>query len=146
MSERLLRVEDWETLARAACFQPTAMSALCAVSLRQMQRFFARHFNATPSSWSRQLRCRLARELVAEGWSNKAVAATLGFGNESHLCHEFKKFYGAPPQTFAPTFVSPATPSATSGSLSSPGSGNQTRRSASGRFLAGKQLELQIRK
>ena len=101
---RLVRIEDWEQLAREARFQPSIIAALCPISLRQLERFFATRFNTTPRSWAKALKCRLARQLIAQGWSNKAVAGEVGFANESHLCHEFKRFYGAPPQTFAPLY------------------------------------------
>jgi AraC-like DNA-binding protein len=104
MSGRLFKIQNWETLARQAKFQPGVMAALCPVSLRQLERFFARAFDQTPGEWARKLRCHMACRLVAEGWSNRAVAVELGFGNESHLCHEFKRFYGIPPQAFAPLY------------------------------------------
>ena len=104
MSVRLLRILDWEVLAKQAHFQPAAMAALCPISLRQMERFFERRFKQTPSRWMRELKCRMARRLISCGWSNKAVAAELNFANESHLCHEFKRMYGTSPQTFAPNY------------------------------------------
>jgi AraC-like DNA-binding protein len=104
MSLRLLRISNWEKLARDAKFQPAAMAALCPTSLRQLERFFSEQFHKTPSEWTRELKCRLARQLIGEGWSNKAVVAELSFSNESHLCHEFKRLYGASPQTFAPMY------------------------------------------
>jgi AraC-like DNA-binding protein len=104
MNGRLFKIQDWEKLARQAKFQPGVMAALCPVSLRQLQRFFAEVFDQTPREWARKLRCRMARQLVSEGWSNRAVAEELGFGNESHLCHEFKRFYNVPPQAFAPLY------------------------------------------
>lgn len=100
----LLRIADWEQLAREAKFQPSAIAALCPISLRQLERFFAARFNKTPRSWAKELQCRLARQLIAEGWSNKAVAGEFGFASESHFCHEFKRVYGVPPQTFAPVY------------------------------------------
>ena len=104
MNGRLFKIQQWEALARQAKFQPAIMAALCPISLRQLQRFFAEAFEETPGKWARALRCRIARQLVSEGWSNRAVAEELGFGNESHLCHEFRRFYGVTPQTFAPLF------------------------------------------
>lgn len=80
------------------------MAALCWVSLRQLERHFTKQFQQTPSKWARALRCRLARELIAKGWSNKAVAFELHFSNESHLCHEFITHYSRPPQAFGPSF------------------------------------------
>jgi AraC-like DNA-binding protein len=102
MSGRVLLVKDWEKLARDAKFQPGSMAVSCCVSLRQLERIFAQKFHRTPYSWARELRCRRAKELISEGWSIKAVVDELGFANESHLCHEFKKLYGVTPHTFAP--------------------------------------------
>ena len=104
MSARLLRIQDWEKLAREAKFQPEIMAALCSISLRTLERFFASTFNTTPTSWARRLRCRIAQQLIMQGWKNTAVVNELSFGNESHLCHEFQIFYGVSPQTFAPTY------------------------------------------
>src|SRR5216683_784157 len=102
MSGRLLRVEKWEVLARQAEFQPVKMAALCSISLRQLERFFALRFGQTPGEWSRELKCRQALKLITEGYSNKAVVAELKFAGASHFCHEFKRVYGAAPQSFLP--------------------------------------------
>lgn len=99
---QLLLVEDWEGLARVARFQPAILAQLCRVSLRQLERFFLLRFGQPPGIWMRELKCRLARELIARGWPNKAVFQELSFGNESHLCHEFQRFFGVSPQKFAP--------------------------------------------
>ncbi len=40
----------------------------------------------------------MALRLVAEDWFKKAIAAELGFAEESHFCHAYKKFYGASPR------------------------------------------------
>jgi len=103
-NHRLSRVRDWEKLARRAKFHPATMAALCFVSLRQVERFFRQRFGRTPTAWTRQLRCRLAKELISKGYSSKAVVLDLHFTDHSHLCHEFKRVYGAPPQFFAPHF------------------------------------------
>ena len=100
---RLSRIESWEDLTRSAGFRPVVMAVLCGVSLRQLERFFLETFGITPGEWSRNLRCRLARQLISEGWSSKAVASELRYASSSHLCQEFKKAFGAPPQVFAPT-------------------------------------------
>jgi len=104
LSGRLTRVQDWEGVARKAGFQAETMAALCSTSLRTLERYFAATHKTTPTLWARHLRCEIARRLISEGWKNIAVVEELHFGNESHLCHEFQKFYGVSPQTFAPTF------------------------------------------
>lgn len=106
----LLKVQGWEQVAREAEFNSAKMALLCAVSERQLQRIFKRHLNCTPSRWLRELQCRLARDLIAQGYSSKAAAAELKFASESHFCREFKKVFGNSPQSFAPNPVSQLKP------------------------------------
>jgi AraC-like DNA-binding protein len=98
----LLTIEQWEQVAREADFNSVKMASLCSISERQLQRLFRQHLHCTPSHWLRELQCRLARELIAHGYSNKAAANELRFANESHFCREFKKVFGISPQSFAP--------------------------------------------
>lgn len=114
MKCRLAQIEQWEPVAQAARFQPSGMAALCWVSLRQLERHFIKRFQQTPGKWTRALRCRLARELIAKGWSNKAAAFELHFSNESHLCHEFMIHYGQSPQAFGPSFSTKLKPKSVS--------------------------------
>jgi len=100
MTGRLLKVENWEHLAIKCDFRPATVASSCRVSLRTLERFFAQQFKKTPTEWSRELRCRVAVQLIIKGYSNKAVVAELKFANEAHLCHLFKKVYGVPPQSF----------------------------------------------
>lgn len=98
----LLTAEEWEQVAKEADFNPGKMATLCCVSERQLQRLFRKHLGCTPSHWLRELQCRLAKQLISQGYSNKAAAAELKFATESHLCREFKKVFGTSPQTFSP--------------------------------------------
>jgi len=100
-------VRSWEELARDARFQPAVMAARCDISLRQLERVFMANFKKTPKVWTRELRCRLARQLVAQGWKIKAVADELHFVDTAHLCHEFKNLYGLPPRAFGPACLIP---------------------------------------
>jgi AraC-like DNA-binding protein len=104
MKERPSKITEWEQLARQANFHPGVMAALCPISIRHLERLFSRAFNQTPSAWLRELRCRMAKQLISEGWSTKAVAAELDFADEAHFCHVFKRVYGVSPQTFAPGY------------------------------------------
>ena len=97
-----MRVRDWEAVARQSGFDPAQLAAACFVSQRQLERFFATHFHMTPRDWLLRLRCQLASELIARGYSTKAVAHELSFSNEQNFCRAFKKIFSVPPQTFAP--------------------------------------------
>ncbi len=96
--------QRWEQLALEADFNSAKMASLCSISGRQLQRIFKRNFNCTPSHWLRELQCRMAKELIAQGYSNKAAASELKFASQSHFCREFKRVFGASPQTFAPAY------------------------------------------
>ena len=102
MSALLLGTRDWERLAREAGFKPARLAVLSAMSERHLQRLFKVHFHCTPSRWLRELQCRVAKELIEQGYSSKAAAAESSFATEAHFCREFKKIYGASPQFFAP--------------------------------------------
>jgi AraC-like DNA-binding protein len=106
----LLTIEQWEQVAREADFNSAKMASLCSISERQLQRLFRQHLHCTPSHWLRELQCRLAKELIAQGYSNKAAASELKFANESHFCREFKKVFGTSPQSFAPAATEPQGP------------------------------------
>ena len=101
MNSRLSTIEDWAGLARKADFNAVQLASLCHVSSRQLERFFQETVHLTPSQWLRRLQCVLAGELLARGYSTKAVAAELKFANASHFCHVFKKHFGVAPGNFA---------------------------------------------
>ena len=102
MSANLLTMKEWEQVASEADFNAAKMASLCSISERQLQRLFRKHLHCTPSRWLRDLQCRLAKQLIAQGYSNKAVVTELKFSSESHFCREFKKVFGTTPQSFAP--------------------------------------------
>lgn len=96
-----LTINEWEQVAREADFHPARMAAIFDISPRQLQRLFRQHVRMTPSRWLRELQCRLAKPLIAQGLSNKMIAAELRFAGESHFCREFKKVCGVSPQNYA---------------------------------------------
>ena len=102
MSGTAVKAQDWEQVARQAEFRPAKMATLCSMSERHLQRIFKKHLQRTPSQWLRELQCRLAKQLISQGYSSKAAAAELNFATDAHFCREFKKIFGTPPQTFAP--------------------------------------------
>src|SRR6267378_1588381 len=99
MSCRCLKIEELESLAIKAEFQPAKMANLRGMSTRQMQRIFQRDLQKTPRVWLRQLQCRLAKDLILKGFSNKAITVDLGFASETHFCREFRKVFRGSPQS-----------------------------------------------
>jgi hypothetical protein len=45
--------------------------AMCSISLRHLERHFAKHFHKTPGAWTRDLRLRLAKKLISQGCRTK---------------------------------------------------------------------------
>ena len=76
-AEMMVQKRDWERVAKEAEFRPARMAVLCSISERQLERVFKMHVNCTPSQWLRRLQCRLAKDLVEQGYSSKAAAAEL---------------------------------------------------------------------
>jgi AraC-like DNA-binding protein len=100
-AEKVEDVSRWQLLAKEAHFRPAKLAALCGVSERHLQRIFKERLGCPPSKWLRALRCGMARELITQGHSNKAVAAELGFLRDAHFCREFKRHFGVSPRKFA---------------------------------------------
>jgi AraC-like DNA-binding protein len=98
----LSSITDWPLRARAACFKCDRLAAHCFRSERQLERHFRFHFQKAPKQWMQELRMSLARELIEHGYSTKAVASELCYNGPCQFCREFKKFFGHPPQHFAP--------------------------------------------
>jgi AraC-like DNA-binding protein len=102
MSDPITGKPEWERLAKEAEFKPARMALLCSISERHLERIFKKQLKRTPRRWLRELQCRLARDLIAQGYSSKEAASESGFATSAHFCREFKKIFGASPQCFAP--------------------------------------------
>ena len=98
MSARKLRFQEWERLAPSVEFCPRRLAESCGMSLRTLQRLCEQHFQKTPTELIRELRCRMAMELILKGYSSKEVAGMLKFASPTHFCHEFKKVYSRSPK------------------------------------------------
>jgi AraC-like DNA-binding protein len=96
---------DWERLSNEAEFRSAKMASLCSVSERHSQRLVKKDMGCSPTQWLRSLQCRLAKELISQGYSSKAAAAELKFATDAHFCREFKKVFGVSPQSFAPSHL-----------------------------------------
>jgi hypothetical protein len=98
MKSRLNVVKECGTLARKAEFPPAMAALHC--------QFGSWNSSSCSLLAAPQLDegtgMQVGRDFIFTGLDDKAVVSELEFGNTAHLCHEFKSFYFAPPQTFAP--------------------------------------------
>ena len=99
---------DWQRMAQEAEFNSARLALLCGISERHLQRIFRKQVGRSPQKWLRDLQCRLAKDLILRGYSSKAAAAELKFSTAAHFCREFKKAFGAAPQTFGPNALQAA--------------------------------------
>ena len=88
---------SWETLAARASYNGRALAKSAGVSLRTLQRHFAKHYKFTIGEFLLNLRMKEAIRILAAGQSVKSVCYTLGFKQVSHFSRVFKSFHGTPP-------------------------------------------------
>src|ERR1051326_2943333 len=98
MGARLLKTASWEQLAAKANFRPKRLAELCGISMRTLQRECEKTYAKTPTELIRDLRCRLALDLVSQGYTNKEISTMLKFASPTHFCHEFRKVYSRSPR------------------------------------------------
>jgi len=97
---RRMETIDWEDLAIKCHGNVDAMAATIFVSRKTMERHFHEKWNISPARWAKRVVLNKALELLRQGYSNKAVVGDLKLCSESWLCREFKKLYGASPQSY----------------------------------------------
>jgi AraC-like DNA-binding protein len=90
-------VPTWEELAIKCEYRPCRLAELCGVSLRTLQRHFARHYQVTIADWLKNYRLDQAKIRLDQGEGVKQVAYELGFKQLSHFSRVFKQRYGMPP-------------------------------------------------
>lgn len=88
-----------ELLASQLCEPPSLEELAVAVNLSPFHfaRVFRRATGLPPHAWLRQRRLERARVLLGSGCAAAAVAAQLGYADQSHLSRQFKQAYGVGP-------------------------------------------------
>lgn len=77
------------------------LAGVAALSQRAFERRFKQTFHATPQSYLRQLRVRMAcRALVFTEVPLAQVAVECGFADQSHFNHEFRRQLGQTPREY----------------------------------------------
>lgn len=101
--------------ADPAVVRVEGLAALVGLSPRQLQRRFADHVGLGPKAVIRRYRlfeaAEGARRRDPVDWA--AVAAELGYADQSHLVRDFRSCFGLPPERYARTCAAPPTPAGT---------------------------------
>jgi len=78
-----------------------ALTSVAGTGTRDLFRAFKKFFNRTPAEYLREQRIAVARQLLAETTVPIArVASDVGFYDQAHFCHEFKKATGCSPREY----------------------------------------------
>ena len=101
MRAHLARTDELRIVIRQKGFRVKALAVHVGLDMRTLERRFGEQFRTTPKAWIMRERMSLAPPLLAEGLSNKQVAAFLSYTCESNFCRDFKRYFGCAPQEFA---------------------------------------------
>ncbi len=82
-------------------FSVKGLAVHVGMDVRTLERHFSVQFHTTPKAWLMRERMSFAPALLAQGLSNKQVAASLRYTCESNFCRDFKRYFGCAPQEFA---------------------------------------------
>lgn len=82
-------------------FRVKALALHLGVDVRTLERRFNEQFQTSPKAWIIRERMHRAPPLLAEGLSNKQIAAALDYKCEQNFCRAFKQFFGSAPQQFS---------------------------------------------
>jgi AraC family transcriptional regulator len=79
----------------------TQLTAVAGIGARDVMKGFKKFFNRTPAEYLRCRRIATARQRLAETREPIArVASEVGFYDQAHFCHEFKKATGCSPREY----------------------------------------------
>ena len=101
MSAPPLKTDELRIIIRQEGSSVQILAMRAGLDLRTLERRFREQFGTTPKAWIVHERMNLAPPLLAEGLSNKQVAASLNYSCESNFCRDFKRCFGCTPQKFA---------------------------------------------
>ncbi len=74
------------------------LAARGGISIRQMERLFARELDARPARYYRDLRLKRARQMVQQtGMTIIQIAVATGFASATHFARAYRELYGIAP-------------------------------------------------
>jgi AraC-like DNA-binding protein len=101
VNEHLPRAAELRVVIRQKGFSVKVLAVHVGLDVRTLERRFGEQFRTTPKAWIMRERMSFAPPLLANGLSNKQVAASLNYTCESNFCRDFKRCFGCAPQAFA---------------------------------------------
>ena len=93
----LLDLEAIRVLCADCSYNATILAARLGISIRQLQRLFARQLGCSPRAWLREERMQAAHRLLLRASTIKEVALALSFRQESHFSRDFRSRFGYTP-------------------------------------------------
>jgi len=93
----LLDLDAIGALSADCSYNATTLAARLGISLRQLQRLFARQLGCSPRAWLREQRMQAAHRLLPRANTIKEVALALSFRQESHFSRDFRSRFGYTP-------------------------------------------------
>jgi AraC-like DNA-binding protein len=100
MTAQRLKMDELRVIIRQKGFRVKPLAVHVGLDMRTLERRFGEQFRTTPKTWIMRERMSFAPPLLAEGLSNKQVAASLNYTCESNFCRDFKRYFGCAPQEF----------------------------------------------
>jgi AraC-like DNA-binding protein len=100
MPARLLQEDQLKKVIWQKGFRVKTLANHLGVEVRTLERHFSQQLRTTPKAWIIRERMSCALPLLADGFSNKEIAASLSYSCESNFCRDFKRRYGCAPQQF----------------------------------------------
>ena len=100
MGSRLDGVVDWNERARSAKYCATKLASLCAVSRRQLNRYFLKRFGISSKPWLRNQQRTDAIIWLRCGALVKEVSEHLGFSTSSSFARAFLEWFGVSPREY----------------------------------------------
>lgn len=95
----LLDLDAIRALGADCAYNATALAARLGISIRQLQRLFARQLGCSPRAWLREERMQAAHRLLLRASTIKEVALALSFRQESHFSRDFRSRFGYTPSS-----------------------------------------------
>lgn len=95
----LLDLDAIRALGADCSYNATTLAARLGISIRQLQRLFARQLGCSPRAWLREERMQAAHRLLLRASTIKEVALALSFRQESHFSRDFRSRFGYTPSS-----------------------------------------------